>query len=98
MKRFAKSFLSLLLILSLLLPLLPARAANPEGRPITVTAQDLFSERSLLTEILVKNGQCYIKPEQAALLAGLGYETSGGTLFFINSFTDSRISVLCFRF
>lgn len=92
MKRFAKSFLSLLLILSLLLPLLPARAANSEGRPITVTAQDLFSERSLLTEILVKDGQCYIKPEQAALLAGLGYKTSGGMLFFINSFTDSRIS------
>ena len=92
MKHCQKSFLAILLILSLILPLLPVRAAESEGKLLTVTAQDLFSDRSLLTEILVKDGQCYIRPEEAAVLAGLGYETNGGTLFFKNPFTYSRIS------
>ena len=76
MKRFCKIFWVILLGFALLLPLLPVRAAGESGRLISVTAKELFSDRSLLVELLIKNDRCYITPEEAARLAGLRYENS----------------------
>ena len=93
MKRFAKHFLAILLIVSLILPLCPAKAASENGRLITVTAQDIFSDRSLLLEVLVKDGLCYITPEEAAKLTGAEYHPETGVPSFQYNYTWDRKSL-----